>query len=149
MPSITGAPESLAEDQARRTRRYLVQMGVRLVCFLSAIFLAKDVLWLQLVLLAAAVVLPYSAVLFANAGRDRVTYDTSPMTRQSPAELPTEPSSTPADDGTSPGGNRIIEQVEDQFEEQVEEHDGERGTQDDGQSSGRDEGPPSTTEDDR
>ncbi|GAA1733828.1 hypothetical protein GCM10009809_31480 [Isoptericola hypogeus] len=92
VPSITSAPETLAEDQARRTRRYLVQMGLRLVLFLAAIFLAKGVLWLQLVLLGFAVVLPYSAVLFANAGRDRVSYDTSPVTPRAPAALPRTPS---------------------------------------------------------
>ncbi|MEN5072215.1 DUF3099 domain-containing protein [Isoptericola cucumis] len=142
VPSITGAPESLAEDQARRTRRYLVQMGVRLVCFLSAIFLAKDVLWLQLLLLAAAVVLPYSAVLFANAGRDRVTYDTSPVTGREPAALPAEPAAAPAG-GTVPAADRVIEHQDERDADDEGEGEGER--QDDRQ----DESPQGTTEDDR
>jgi len=94
VPSITSAPEPLEEDQARRTRRYLIQMGIRIVCFVGAVLV--DVLWIRLVLVAAAVVLPYSAVLFANAGRDRVSYDTSPMVDVAPSEL-----AAPAQDGTA------------------------------------------------
>ncbi|MFC7876368.1 DUF3099 domain-containing protein [Isoptericola sp. NPDC057391] len=99
VPSITSAPESLEEDQARRTRRYLIQMGIRIVCFVGAVLV--DVLWIRLVLVAAAVVLPYSAVLFANAGRDRVSYDTSPMVDVPPAEI-----AAPATDDPAPGGTR-------------------------------------------
>jgi Flp pilus assembly protein TadB len=69
---ITSAPESLAADQARRERRYLLQMGIRVVCFLLAVLLWRHVpLWLSLVFIVGAVVLPYVAVLFANAGRER------------------------------------------------------------------------------
>ncbi len=98
-------------------------MGVRLVCFLSAIFLAKDVLWLQLVLLAAAVVLPYSAVLFANAGRDRATYDTSPMTPPAHAELPAAPPRTPGADD-APDAGRVVEHDERPAHEHGDEGDG-------------------------
>lgn len=69
---ITSAPESLAADQARRERRYLIQMGIRVVCFLLTVLLWRHVpLWLSLLFLVGAVVLPYVAVLFANAGRER------------------------------------------------------------------------------
>lgn len=70
--SITSAPDPLAVDQARRARRYLIQMGIRVVCFLLAVLLWRHVpLWVSLLLIVAAVVLPYVAVLFANAGRER------------------------------------------------------------------------------
>ncbi|VTR77774.1 DUF3099 domain-containing protein [Cellulomonas hominis] len=70
--SITSAPEPLAADQARRERRYLIQMGIRIVCFLLAVLLWQYVpMWVSLVLIVGAVVLPYTAVLFANAGRER------------------------------------------------------------------------------
>lgn len=70
--SITSAPEPLGADQARRARRYLVQMGIRVVCFLLAALLWAHVpLWVSLTLIVGAVVLPYTAVLFANAGRER------------------------------------------------------------------------------
>ena len=70
--TITSAPEPLGVDQARRQRRYLVQMGIRLVCFLGAVVLWSHVpLAVSLVLVVGAVVLPYVAVLGANAGRER------------------------------------------------------------------------------
>jgi len=105
VPSITAAPEPLAEDQARRTRRYLIQMGVRVVCFLGAVAVARSVPWLTVVLAVAAVVLPYVAVLGANAGRDQVHYDTSPMEPRSlpPGEEPGEHGIGPGD---RPGGDR-------------------------------------------
>jgi hypothetical protein len=118
---------SLAEDQARRARRYLVQMGLRLVCFLAAIFLADG--WLRWVLVAAAVVLPYSAVLFANAGRDRVSYDSSVVVPKGPAELPPGSTQTPADTAP-PARGRVVEHVDDA------PHDG-----DDGPSGGASPGP--------
>ncbi|MCB7137285.1 DUF3099 domain-containing protein [Cellulosimicrobium marinum] len=98
VPSITSAQQPLAEDQARRTRRYLVQMGIRLVCFVAAIAVWSTLPWLTFVLAAAAVVLPYVAVLGANAGRDQVHYDTSPMEHRA---LP--PGTTPDGHGIGPG----------------------------------------------
>ena len=72
MQRITSAPEPLADDVARRQRRYLVQMGVRTVCFLATVLSWGHVpLWLSVVFLVAAAVLPYVAVLGANAGRER------------------------------------------------------------------------------
>lgn len=78
VPSITNAPEPLADDIGRRQVRYLVQMGIRVVCFLAAIFTWGHVpLWVSLVFIAAAVVLPYTAVIGANAGRERQDDDAS------------------------------------------------------------------------
>ncbi|MCM0640382.1 DUF3099 domain-containing protein [Cellulomonas wangsupingiae] len=69
---ITSAPEPLADDLARRQRRYLWQMGVRVVCFVAAGLLWGHVpVAVSIVLLVAATVLPYVAVLLANAGRER------------------------------------------------------------------------------
>ena len=70
--SITSAPEPLTDDLARRQKRYLIQMGIRIICFAGAVLSwGRIPMWASLVLLIAAVVLPYSAVLFANAGRER------------------------------------------------------------------------------
>ncbi len=66
--SITGAQVSLTEDQRQRTRRYLVSMAIRTVCFIGAILASG---WLRWTLVAGAVVLPYIAVIMANAGRGR------------------------------------------------------------------------------
>ncbi len=68
MQRVTNAPVPLDVDISRRTRRYLIQMGIRTACFLLAIVVPGVLRW---VFLGAAVVLPYVAVLFANAGRER------------------------------------------------------------------------------
>lgn len=67
---ITAVAEPLAVDLARRSRRYLIQMSIRVVCFLAAVVVDH---WSRWVLLLAAVVLPYVAVVLANAGRERST----------------------------------------------------------------------------
>ena len=66
--SITSAAPSLTDDVARRTRRYLIQMSVRVVCFVGAVLVDH---WTRWLLLLGAVVLPYVAVLLANAGGER------------------------------------------------------------------------------
>lgn len=110
-------------------------MGIRLVCFLSAIFLARGILWLQMVLLAAAVVLPYSAVLFANAGRDRVTYDTSPFVRADLPALraPADPAPAPPGDAASPssGPGRVIEHQDDEAPDDTDAREDTDDTRDD------------------
>lgn len=68
MPRITSARESLSDDLSRRTHRYLVQMGLRVVCFIGAVVVDN---WTRWLLAAGAVVLPYVAVVLANAGRTR------------------------------------------------------------------------------
>ena len=67
---------------SQRMRRYAIQMGVRTVCFIAAVAIDH---WTRWVLLAAAVVLPYFAVLLANVGRER---GTDPGTLLGPAALP-------------------------------------------------------------
>lgn len=72
MHRITAAPEPLTADVARRQQRYLVQMGIRVLCFLLAVVTWSHLpLWASLALIVAAVVLPYVAVILANAGRER------------------------------------------------------------------------------
>lgn len=66
--SITGAQVSILEDQRARTRRYLISMAIRTICFIGAIIATG---WLRWTLVAAAVALPYVAVIMANAGRKR------------------------------------------------------------------------------
>ena len=66
---ITGARRGVRDDVNSRTRRYLASMGVRTVCFLLAVVTEG---WLRWVMIAAAVVLPYVSVVFANAGREGI-----------------------------------------------------------------------------
>lgn len=65
---ITTAQTGLTDDQRSRTKRYLVSMGIRTLCFLGAVFAPSPWRW---ILLAGAVFLPYIAVVMANAGRER------------------------------------------------------------------------------
>ncbi len=65
---ITNAGVGLSEEQAGRQRRYLISMGVRTMCFIGAILASGPLRW---VLFFLAVVLPYVAVVIANAGRER------------------------------------------------------------------------------
>lgn len=66
---ITGVGPSLTEDIRSRQVRYLVSMTIRTVCFVLAIVTTG---WLRAIFFAAAVVLPYVAVVMANAGRETV-----------------------------------------------------------------------------
>lgn len=75
---ITSAPPSLSADQSRRQRSYLIQMGVRVVCFVGAVATFHRVpVAVTILLVVGAVVLPYTAVLVANAGRERQDRDAS------------------------------------------------------------------------
>lgn len=75
---ITSAPESLADDLARRQRRYLAQMSFRVVCFvLGGALWGRVPTIVPVLLLVAATVLPYIAVVLANAGRERPTGEPS------------------------------------------------------------------------
>jgi hypothetical protein len=62
---ITAVPMSRAEEQAGRQRRYLLSMTLRTICFVGAIVVGNN--WVRYVLLVGALLLPYVAVVMANA----------------------------------------------------------------------------------
>jgi hypothetical protein len=62
--SVTGARRGASDDLAQRQRRYLVSMGIRTACFILAVLTPFPVRW---GFIAAAIVLPYIAVVMANA----------------------------------------------------------------------------------
>jgi Flp pilus assembly protein TadB len=67
---ITTAATGRNADIAARQRRYLIAMGVRTVCFLVVVFLAITHAgpgWLPWIFVVGALVLPYVAVVMANA----------------------------------------------------------------------------------
>jgi len=66
---ITSAAASRNEDIATRQRRYLLSMSLRTVCFVGAIVasLLGSPTWVWAILIAGALVLPYVAVVMANA----------------------------------------------------------------------------------
>lgn len=66
---ITSAPEALSKDQRVRQRRYFYSMMIRTACFILTVILPSPFRWIALL---GAVVLPYIAVVVANAGRETV-----------------------------------------------------------------------------
>jgi hypothetical protein len=65
---ITTAAESRRVEQSARQRRYFLAMSIRSICFVGAVLAAiGHVVWLWPILIVAALVLPYVAVVMANA----------------------------------------------------------------------------------
>jgi hypothetical protein len=62
--SITAAPRSHSDDMDRRMTRYLVSMLIRTVCVVLVVVIDSPVRW---VFAVGALVLPYVAVVMANA----------------------------------------------------------------------------------
>lgn len=60
---ITDAHSAASVELSGRVRRYAITMGFRMLCFVGLFFVEG---WARWALLAAAVFLPYVAVLFAN-----------------------------------------------------------------------------------
>jgi Protein of unknown function (DUF3099) len=63
---VTSARPGHSEEMSGRLRRYLISMSIRVVFLVLAIFVFTG--WLRIVGIAAAVVLPWIAVVLANAG---------------------------------------------------------------------------------
>ena len=91
---VTSARQGHTEEMSGRLRRYLISMTVRVVFLVLAIFVFTG--WLRVVGIAAAVVLPWIAVVLANAGPtgdgdptfvtpERVAIDGPPTTQIGPA----------------------------------------------------------------
>jgi hypothetical protein len=67
---VTSAGRSATEERAARMRRYAVTQAVRVGCFVLAVSLPVP-LWVKLLLVLAALVLPWMGVVAANAGPSR------------------------------------------------------------------------------
>ncbi|MGW1772977.1 DUF3099 domain-containing protein [Streptomyces sp. NPDC002104] len=67
---ITGARMSLAEDVRGRQRRYVISMLVRTLSVVATIVLWNVQRPVAVVTLVAGALLPYIAVVIANAGRE-------------------------------------------------------------------------------
>ncbi|MGZ4428755.1 MAG: DUF3099 domain-containing protein [Nocardioidaceae bacterium] len=63
---ITTAERSHSDDINARQRRYLISMGVRTVCFILAVVSIGH--WFMWGFIIASFILPYVAVIMANAG---------------------------------------------------------------------------------
>ncbi|MFI0778483.1 DUF3099 domain-containing protein [Streptomyces sp. NPDC021212] len=81
---ITGARQGLADDVRGRQRRYVISMSVRTVAVVLAAVLWNVERHVAIVALVLGVLLPYVAVVIANAGRENApslptTYIPTPM----------------------------------------------------------------------
>jgi hypothetical protein len=69
---VTTAAMSPAEERRRRERRYLWTMAIRVLCFIGAIvFYLTHVTWAIPFAIVGSLVLPWVAVVAANAGPTR------------------------------------------------------------------------------
>ncbi|BFO20371.1 DUF3099 domain-containing protein [Streptomyces sp. KM77-8] len=81
---ITGARAGLHDDVRARQRRYVISMAVRTISVILAATLWNVERHVAIVALVLGAVLPYIAVVIANAGRENTpslpsTYVTTPM----------------------------------------------------------------------
>jgi Protein of unknown function (DUF3099) len=79
--AVTGLPASLRDEQSERMHRYLVSMGIRTGCFVLAVVALTVLRWTVVgwLLVTAAVVLPYIAVVMANARRIPASTNLGPV----------------------------------------------------------------------
>lgn len=82
--NITQANRSLSKEQSGRTKKYLFSMAIRTACVLAAIVVPG---WPKWLFIAGAVVLPYLAVVMANAGHEN---DDSGSVGVAPVMLPSQ-----------------------------------------------------------
>lgn len=92
VPAVTSLPQSPQAEADHRVRRYALTMTIRIVCFALMMFV-QPYGWYTWVFAAAAAVLPYIAVVFANAGSDSTeTIAESPVQQlEAPAPVVSEP----------------------------------------------------------
>ncbi|WP_201776866.1 DUF3099 domain-containing protein [Streptacidiphilus anmyonensis] len=109
---ITAASRGLSEDIRHRQRRYALTMGIRTLCVILAIVLWQVDRIAAVIAIVAGGVLPYIAVVFANAGHERTEepFDSpyTPEDRPNPG-LPHGPGPwvpPPRDHGTDRSGGR-------------------------------------------
>jgi hypothetical protein len=100
---ITDARQPASADLASRQIRYTITMAFRVLCFIAMIWVPTPYKW---VLLVAAVVLPYVAVVFANQADERSSHGTfekgSPHDQQLPSGEQLQIGSTADPDRTEP-----------------------------------------------
>ena len=66
--SISSAKYAHSDEIPGRMKKYLISMAIRTACFIGAIFTNGILRWL---LIAGSLILPYIAVVVANAGHEQ------------------------------------------------------------------------------
>ena len=93
---VTEARESRSAEISQRERRYLLLMGIRVVCFIiTVVLVVNHVGWLAVLPAAGAIVLPYFAVVVANARRQTGTGSLRPYQPNLPDRRPPDPGPQP------------------------------------------------------
>lgn len=86
-------------NMGRRMKVYGVQMLLRVACFFG--FVLIDNIWWRIACVVGMVVLPWSAVLLANAGADKSERSSQYMSPEPHLELSTVPHTSHDDDGAA------------------------------------------------
>lgn len=110
VPAVTSLPQSPKDEADHRVRRYALTMTIRIVCFALMMFV-QPYGWYTWVFALAAALLPYIAVVFANAGSDSTeTTAESPVQQlEAPAPAP----ALPIEDDSAPDVFTIHESRQD------------------------------------
>lgn len=101
VPAVTSLPQSPQAEADHRVRRYALTMSIRIACFALMMFV-QPYGWYTWVFAAAAAVLPYIAVVFANAGSD-----STETTAESPLQEIEAPAAT-VDSSVSPTDPQVF-----------------------------------------
>ncbi|WP_081746434.1 DUF3099 domain-containing protein [Arthrobacter sp. H5] len=107
--NISDAREAHSDEMRGRMIKYSVSMGIRLVC-LILVFVVEG--WLQWVMIAGAVFLPYFAVIIANGGSDtsNLQHSDALLERAPSPELGTGPVAAPVADDEPLQGEIVPEE---------------------------------------
>lgn len=93
---VTSLPQAPQDEAAGRVRRYWITMGIRMACFALTV-LVTPYGWYTWVFAIAAAILPYIAVVFANAVSPAASAPAESPVEQLPARpAPTEGAIAPA-----------------------------------------------------
>ncbi|MER7959308.1 DUF3099 domain-containing protein [Streptomyces sp. NPDC096030] len=102
---ITGARQGLTDDVRGRERRYVISMTVRTLSVIAAVLLWNVERHVAIVALVLGALLPYVAVVIANAGREK-----PPTLPSTFVPGPTRPELSPGGAGAEPRAEHPSEQ---------------------------------------
>lgn len=91
-PSATSLPIAPKDDAGSRLTKYMVMMGIRLVCIVAMV-LVQPFGWYTWLFALGAVVLPYIAVVIANVGSD--VHRTNSVSPERMLDAPAPPEAAP------------------------------------------------------
>lgn len=89
-PAVTSLPQAPQDEATARVRRYWITMGIRMACFALTVLITPYG-WYTWVFAIAAAVLPYIAVVFANAVSPTATPGAESPTQELTAPQPSAP----------------------------------------------------------